>query len=110
MRLLSTIKGTPPGGKVHHYSGLPPELTGDSDKRMLMESPAFLVIEENRNGVFLYRYDSHGKCVGDTWHANIQEAKQQALYEYETALAEWQMVPPSVLDVVAFGIDLYANG
>ena len=109
MRFLSTINCMTPLTKVPHYSGVPPELAGGSDKRTRMGSPAFLVIEENQSGVFLYRYDRYGKCVGDTWHANVQEAKHQAAYEYEDALAEWQIVPSAVRDVVAFGIDLCAN-
>lgn len=109
MRLLSTIKGELAPNKVRHYSGFPPELTGGSDERALMGTPAFLLIEENQGGAFLYRYDTRGECVGDTWHADVQEAKEQATYEYAAGLAEWQIVPAEVRDAVAFGIDLCAT-
>lgn len=106
MRLLSILTGRPPGNKVQHYLGLPPPLAGGSDQRTLMGTPAFVVIDETQDGVFLYRYDIRGECVGDTWHANIQDAKEQAAYEYEATLGEWQVVPQEIRDVVTLGVDI----
>ncbi len=54
--------------KVKHYEGLPPELTNGEDARTQFGSAAFLVIEAMKDGVFLFRYDRSGECVGDTWH------------------------------------------
>lgn len=103
-RLLSILSAGPATTKVKHYLGAPPELTGGDDTRQEMGSPAYLVIEANPDGVFLYRYDNNGECVGDTWHMNVDDAKHQAEYEYESLLQEWQDVPAEVEDVSAFGL------
>jgi hypothetical protein len=107
MRFLSIIYDRSLS-KVQHYIGLPPELTGGSDQRTLMGNASFLVIDEGQDGVFLYRYDIRGECVGDTWHSSIEDAKNQAAYEYETSLGEWQAV--SSEDVVALGVDICTKG
>ena len=46
-------------------------------------------IEDEGNGVYLYRYDSNGKCVGDTWHLTLAEAKNQAQFEYNIRDNDW---------------------
>src|SRR4029077_1073348 len=102
-RLLAILSGRQ-AAKVKHYIGPPPELTGGVDQRTLMGAPAFIIIEEGPEGVFLFRYDSKGECVGDTWHQTIEDAKDQAAYEYEGALGTWQDIAPEIKDTVAFGI------
>src|ERR1700690_1810577 len=82
--------------RVKHYSGAPPELTGGEDRRREMGPAQLLVIEEKPDGVFLYRYSAKGKCVGDTWHIDIDDAKYQAIYEYRDFTPDWQEVPPEV--------------
>src|SRR5271169_4471948 len=88
---LSTIlpEGTY-SSNVKHYRGMPPELTGGKDRRQEMGPAHFLVIEEMHDGVFLYRFDAKGECVGDTWHMNLDDAKHQASYEFEGVLLNWQ--------------------
>jgi len=63
------------------------------------------VIEENQDGIFLYRYGLGGNFVGDTWHMNVDDAKHQASYEYGESVNDWADVPPEVEDVVAFGLN-----
>ncbi len=82
----------------------PRDLTGGTDTRQKMGLPAFLVIEKNPDGVFLYRYDVNGKCVGDTWHMNVDDAKHQANYEYEGLMHDWHNVPAEAEGAVAFGL------
>lgn len=75
-----------------------------------MKPPSFLVIDAGAEppvtpggvGVMLYRFDAAGECVGDTWHQNIDDAKDQAGFEYESLLQEWEEIPP--------GIDMIAHG
>lgn len=104
LRLLSILKGQQSQPKVRHYWGMPPELTGGKDARQVMGQAYFLVIEEHEDGIFLYRYDAEGECVGDTWHTSVDEAKQQAVYEYEDLVGEWMAVPDDAGDVVKFGV------
>lgn len=105
MRFLSIITGQPPN-KVQQHIGLPPELTGGSDQRTPMGDASFVVIDPSEDGVFLYRYDVHGECVGDTWHASAEDAKHQAAFEFESELGEWQAVSSESAVVVALGVDL----
>jgi hypothetical protein len=104
VRLLSILTAEPPSAKVRHYRGLPPELAGGKDTRQEMGPALFLVIKEEQSGIFLYRYSASGDCVGDTWHMSVDEAKDQAAYEYEGLVGEWSSVPPEVDDVVSFGL------
>ena len=104
VRLLSILTGEQSSAKVRHYRGLPPELTGGKDTRQKMGPALFLVIKEEKSGIFLYRYSANGNCVGDTWHMSVDEAKDQAAYEYEGLVGKWSNVPPEVDDVVSFGL------
>lgn len=110
-RLVSILSAVPTSTKVKHYQGAPPELTGGTDTRQVMGSPAFLVIEASPDGVFLYRYDGAGRCVGDTWHMNVDDAKHQANYEYEGLVQDWHDVSAEVEDVAAcFGLEFRLRG
>jgi hypothetical protein len=75
-----------------------------------LPSPAFLLIEERADGIFLSRHDRHGRCVGDTWHASPQEAKDQASFEYPAAGIDWREVPSNVADAIRFGLEQLEGG
>jgi len=49
-------------------------------------------IVDEGSGVYLYRYDVDGNCVGDTWHLTIDEAKSQAGFEYGIADGDWEAI------------------
>ena len=69
-----------------------------------MPAAAFLVIDEQTDGtVLLYRYDATGDFAGDTFHLNVAEAKEQAAFEFENPLGNWQEIPPEVQDIAAWG-------
>lgn len=103
VRLISKITHLPPEPKVKHFRGLPPELTGGSDQREVMQTAALVTIEEKPDGVFLFRFTADGQIVGDTWHMTVDEAKQQAKFEYNDALTAWIPVPAEVEDSISFG-------
>jgi hypothetical protein len=88
--------------KANQFLGVPPDLTGGEDQRQARDVARFLVIEETPEGFFLYRFDKDGQCVGDTWHANEEEAREQADYEYGKGTTSWSNIPESVDDVVKF--------
>ena len=90
--------------KTRHYRGWPPQLTGGSDSRELMEPAALLVIEHKPDGVFLYRFTADRRCVGDTWHETLDAAKQQAAFEFDHLLSDWKEVPGDLVDAVSFGL------
>jgi hypothetical protein len=89
MRFISVLSFGGSVPKTRHFVGLPPELTGGKDTRQQMATAYFLTIEEEADQTFLYRFAKDGVCVGDTWHRNVGEAKEQALYEYGDAVGQW---------------------
>src|SRR5438477_10298489 len=94
-RMFAQLPRPPFPTKAKHFHGLPPELGGHDERRVLPQ-PAFLLLEEREDGVFLFRYDCQGQCVGDTWHMSAQDAKDQASFEYLDAALDWQDIPPDV--------------
>ncbi len=103
-RLIGRLLESGSNARTKHYFGLPPSLTDGRDERSEMKPAALLVIEEKADGIFLYRYASDGSYAGDTWHMNIEEAKQQAAFEFAGVSIHWNDVPGDVEDVVTFGM------
>jgi len=101
-RLAAKVVGTVEGRKVRHYVGFPPQLTGGRDLRCELPPAWALLIHERPSGVFLIRYSREGKVVGDTWHRSVQEAKEQADFEFEGKLSNWTAVPADVEDIMRF--------
>jgi hypothetical protein len=90
-RLLPRIGTRSPS---RHFEGLPPELTAGVDERVTLAHPAILTIEESPRGqIFLDRYTLKGEPVGDTWHPTVEEAIEEAQYEYGEILGPWIEVP-----------------
>jgi hypothetical protein len=88
--------------RVRHYVGVPPELSGGCETRREMPPASVLLIEQSEEGVFLLRYAATGHFAGDTWHPTVEQAKEQAVFEYGDAVAEWRQVPADINDVMAF--------
>jgi hypothetical protein len=105
MRFISILSSANSVPKTRQFVGLPPELKGGKDTRQEMGAAYFLTIEEEADQIFLYRFGKDGVCVGDTWHRNVDEAKEQALYEYGDAVGQWTDVPPDQKDMGAFGLE-----
>ena len=107
IRLTAKLAGPLTEHKVKHYVGLPPELTEGRDHRELLPVAASVAIVEKPDGVFLYRFAEDGQEVGDTWHRNVGEAKEQAQYEFGNLLTDWIPVPREVKDedLASFGLN-----
>jgi hypothetical protein len=60
-----------------------------------------LLIEETPEGVFLYQNVLNGP-VYDTWHQTIDEAKQQATFQFEVPAGAWAVVPAEIADSIKF--------
>ena len=52
-----------------------------------------LEISADDNGVFLIRFDKNGTFCGDTWHQSIDDAKEQASFEFSVADSDWDTTP-----------------
>ena len=70
--------------KVRHAEGYPQEIG------KTLPIPQVLVINKLEESFFLNRYTSDGQYSGDTWHKSLNEAQQQAKYEYDLDLDEWE--------------------
>src|SRR5262245_56964033 len=53
------------------------------------EAPNHVEVRGVAGGFYLMRMNKHGKCIFDTWHMTLVEAKAQAEFEYAVADAEW---------------------
>ena len=40
--------------------------------------------------VYLLRLDENNEEINDTWHPNLQDALEQALYEYNVQIDDWE--------------------
>lgn len=86
MRLRANVTRTT-GATVHRR--------GEPVNRAIVpgeQLPAFTAVEihESRSGgIFLYYYDAAGRCIADTWHATVGDAKEQAKFELGIEAADW---------------------
>ena len=97
------IHSSPP--VVAHYAGIPKSLEPDSTPSCL-PCPDLLVIEETKEGFYLFRYTKLGEFGGDTWHQRLQDAKDQAAYEFRDSLTDWWEVPLGAGDPISYGSGL----
>jgi hypothetical protein len=105
MRIVSKILALPDPPKTRLYIGLPPKLDPNPAARQMMEPPDVLVIEQDENGFFLYRFTAAGVFAGDTWHLNLEDAKHQANFEFDGLITPWIPVPSDVKDVVRYALN-----
>ena len=105
-KLLAIVRGGKSSQTVRHYRGLPLTDSNRIDARQLLGPAAFIVIQEEPDGFFLYRFDQSGEIVGDTWHASVEDAKEQARFEYTDALTSWVDVSSEDADIAELGCRL----
>ena len=72
--------------------------------KMLPVADVVLVVSDEDGGAMLFRYTAHGEFGGDTWHANVDAAREQAASEEGEARVPWSDVPADVADAHAFAI------
>ncbi len=71
--------------------------------------PDVLLIVEMDEAFYLLRYLSFGEEVGDTWHQAIEEAKDDADYEYEGCVGRWLEIPDGMTsekEIIAFALSV----
>lgn len=77
--------------------------------QMLPAPDVILLVAGADPGAMLFRYTAHGEFGGDTWHASVDSAREQAAYEYDDALGEWVGVPEEVEDAHAYAVQYAAE-
>ena len=96
IRILAAVGRQTGDLKTRHAVGMP------GGPQVDLPFPQLLVIESATDGIFLYRYTAGGDACGDTWHQSIEDAREQASFEYQDSLGSWYDVPASVDDPVAY--------
>ena len=84
--------------RVTQLVGLPPPLTrGIDQQRALPVAEALLVQGDDVSGISIERLTREGEFCGDTWHADLAEAWEQARFEFgEEALQDCLEIPDGV--------------
>lgn len=95
-RLSCVVTSDGVNQRVRHFAGAPPESGIGPDNRTQLPWPNFLTITEREDGFFLERVLFDGTIVGDTSHADLQEAIEQAAWEYGENLSQWIQIPAYV--------------
>lgn len=88
--LIANIEIRTLGKKVRHMDGFPDELGHGDSIELPTHKVAKLFIEKNEDGFFLFRATSQGTIISDTWHASVQDAMEQAAFEYGEAVGPWR--------------------
>jgi len=52
--------------------------------------PSHVEVRNAVGGCYLMRMNKQGKCIFDTWHMTLAEAKAQAEHEYAISEADWR--------------------
>ena len=90
--------------RVTHTAGFPIDLS-----QLLPAPDVLLLIADADPGAMVFRYTAHGEFGGDTWHASVDDAREQAIYEYSDALDGWVDVPDEVADAHAYAVQYAAE-
>jgi hypothetical protein len=98
-RFVALIGALTSERRTAHTDGFPLD-----PAKMLPVADVVLVVADEDAGAMLFRYTAHDDLGGDTWHATVAEAQEQAAYEYGDALLPWIEVPSDVEDAHAFAV------
>ena len=93
-----------PEPKTRQLCGWPIRPAQKESNSRFSEQPVILLIEEKPDRVFLIRFTTDGRCVGDSWHMTLDGAREQASLEFNDPLLDWAPVPIEVEDIVSFGL------
>lgn len=75
------------GATTHSLGGI---VEGRPELRPL-KTPSVVELVERDGACYLLHLDDRGKCVADTWHPNVDEAKAQAAFEFDIGPSDWSV-------------------
>lgn len=81
------------GATAHYFGGIG---RGGEFEVHSASLPTSVEIQQTESGWLLLRIDASGDPITDTWHASLQEAKEQARFEYEIEEGDWEAVDAPV--------------
>jgi hypothetical protein len=91
MRLRAKVSGST--GKTRHSIGA--LIDGVPTPVEDLPTPEWVEISGEDGAYYLFHLDAEGVCFADTWHQTLDEAKQQASFEFGIEPEEWSEVEPS---------------
>lgn len=94
MKLIAKVRHIT--GRSGQYLGIVKD--GIPQKLTRIADPSQVVIEEDPHGYFLFREDSGGTCLSDSWFPTLAEAKHQAEVEFGVTDADWEKCSSSLSD------------
>jgi hypothetical protein len=106
-RVFAIVRGKPDAlddAPVKHFVGVPPQFSDGEDLRERLPWPKVLVLEEEPDGWFLYRYASDGTAAGDTWHSSRADVQAQIEFEFDELVSEWFEIPDSETNAARFAL------
>ncbi|MDL2274950.1 hypothetical protein LJC22_02345 [Desulfosarcina sp. OttesenSCG-928-G10] len=77
-------------GDVRHYIGLSSFDVETQHEIDTLPVPKSVEITGDSHGFFLLRFNTDGDFVGDTWHETLEDAKEQAAFEFEIKVEDWK--------------------
>lgn len=106
MRYVALVQPTDIHPGTRHSIGLPAGLAEGDFSGEEMPWPRVLLLSPSGRGIALDRFTESGETAGDTWHENLEDARHQAIEEYNGSLGAWREVPSDIPDeqVVAFAM------
>ena len=88
MRLRARV-GNTTGAATHRLAHLD---GGELIKGEALPRPAWVEIERQDHGYYLFSLDASRKCFADTWHPTLEAAKAQARFEFGIPEEDWEAV------------------
>ncbi len=101
IRLVALVRGFPGPRKTTHTWRQP----DGSEVLMPLADVVFLEATPGA-GAQLYRYTVAGEFCGDSWFHTVDDAKDQAAFEYGRALGPWEAVPAGEADGYEYSVRL----
>lgn len=82
--------------KKHSYTGNTEHWVGG---KLVNEFYALSICQyDNAPGFYLFYCDADWNAVTDTWHATVEDAKEQADFEYADTLSDWRRFEKKVVE------------
>jgi hypothetical protein len=101
-RLYALVRAQALEPRVPHSIGFPRDADPEADQTSLPWPDVVVIDEVSIGNVFLYRLTDRGDMAGDTWHQSVEDAVEQAAFEYGSLIGTWSTIPEGVDDGLDF--------
>ena len=102
--LFAWVPAVVRSGSVRHSIGQRPADPVEAPEilQRLPSARLLLIQRDSPEGVELVRFSASGDFGGDTWHPTVQEAIDQAAFEFGGSVRDWERLPDDVEDPVVW--------